>query len=79
MDTPTKSQLDDALSVRRRFQAELIASEATSDATSLQVARLKLKIRHLDAMIARFEQELGQTGWWNVRSFGGQADHRMTA
>ena len=76
----TEENLDAALLVRRRFQAELFASEATTDVTtSLQVARLKLKLRHLDDMIARFEQELGQTGWWNVRAVGGHAELRMTA
>ena len=80
MDTAAEDQLNAALTVRRRFQAELIASEATADApTSLQVARLRLKLRHLEVMIARFEQELGQSGWWNVRLVGGQADHQITA
>ena len=75
-----EDKLDAALLVRRRFQAELIVSEATADtATSLQVARLKLKLRHLDGMIARFEQELGQTGWWNVRAVVGNSEQRMTA
>ena len=80
MDDATENQLDAALVVRRRFQAELIASEATLDAaTSTHVARLKLKIEHLDAMIGRLEQKLGYSGWWNVRPMGGHtAPHQVT-
>ena len=67
--------LEEALAVRRRLVAELVADEAAQGSSAPGVpstpkttSRLQAKIAHLDQMIGRLEATDSQSDWWGLKA-----------